>query len=82
MFLLLLCGSKSISKNPDLKLRHYQKNAKEETGFTLPKVIEIGYDNGLVESKTINIDKTWSAMKFTFPKDGKVYQNSYGKLKS
>lgn len=71
------------------RLRHtgmlwvsWKKNAKEETGLSLPKVIEIGYDNGLVESKTISIDKTWSAIKFTFPKAGKIYQNSDGKLKS
>ncbi len=50
------------------------------TDLTLKKVIEIGYSHGLVESKTISIDATWSAMKFTFPKEGKQYKNSYGQL--
>jgi hypothetical protein len=34
----------------------------------------------LVESKTISVNDTWSAIKFTHPKKGKVYKNSYGKL--
>jgi hypothetical protein len=50
------------------------------TDLTLPEVIRIGYDNGLVESTTLRIDDTWSAIKFTHPKPGKVYRNSYGKL--
>lgn len=36
--------------------------------------------DGLVESKTISINSSWSAIKFTHPKKGKVYRNSYGKL--
>ncbi|HKQ26722.1 MAG TPA: hypothetical protein VJT81_19935 [Burkholderiales bacterium] len=48
------------------------------TDLTLKKVIEIGYGHGLVESKTISINPTWSAIKFTFPKEGKQYHNSYG----
>ena len=50
------------------------------TDLTLPQVIRIGYDEGLVESTTLSVDSTWSAMKFTHPKPGKVYQNSYGTL--
>jgi hypothetical protein len=50
------------------------------TDLTLKKIIEIGYSHGLVESKTISIDPAWSAMKFTFPKEGKQYHNSYGQL--
>ncbi len=50
------------------------------TDLTLPEVIRIGYDHGLVESKTLRIDDTWSAIKFTRPKPGKEYRNSYGKL--
>ena len=50
------------------------------TDLTLPEVIRIGYDHGLVESTALRIDDAWSALKFTHPKRGKVYQNSYGKL--
>jgi hypothetical protein len=50
------------------------------TDLTLRKVIEIGYNHGLVESKTISVNPTWSAIKFTFPKEGKQYNNSYGQL--
>ena len=60
----------------------WPKNRKLGTDLTLTKVIELGYDHGLVESKTISINETWSAIKFTHPKKGKVYKNSYGKLKS
>jgi hypothetical protein len=60
----------------------WPKNRKLETDLTLTKVIELGYNHGLVESKTISIDETWSAIKFTHPKEGKIYKNSYGKLKS
>jgi hypothetical protein len=45
----------------------------------LPLVIKTGYD-GLVESKCVSVDSTWSALKFTWPKKGKVYNNSYGQL--
>ena len=60
----------------------WPKNRKLGTDLTLTKVIELGYNHGLVESKTISIDATWSAIKFTHPKKGKVYKNSYGKLKT
>ena len=59
----------------------WPKNRKLGTDLTLTKVIKLGYDHGLVESKTISIDATWSAIKFTHPRKGKVYKNSYGKLK-
>ena len=60
----------------------WPKNMKLGTDLALPKVIEIGYNHGLVESKTLSVDATWSAMKFTHPKKGKVYGNSYGRLPS
>jgi hypothetical protein len=60
----------------------WPKNKKLGTDLALPKVIEIGYNHGLVESKTLSVDATWSAMKFTHPKKGKVYENSYGRLPS
>jgi hypothetical protein len=59
----------------------WPKSGQLGSDLTLPKVIELGYNHGLVESKTISIDATWSAIKFTQPKKGKVYKNSYGKLK-
>src|SRR5688572_32943995 len=59
----------------------WPKNGKLGTDLKLTTVIKLGYDHGLVESKTISIDPTWSAIKFTHPKDGKVYDNSYGQLK-
>lgn len=59
----------------------WPKGGKLNTGLTLPIVIELGYNHGLVESKTISINATWSAIKFTHPKPGKVYNNSYGQLK-
>jgi hypothetical protein len=60
----------------------WPKNKKLGTDLTLTKVIELGYDHGLVESKTISVDQTWSAIKFTHPQKGKVYKNKYGKLKA
>lgn len=50
------------------------------TDLSLPEVIRIGYDHGMVESTTLRIDDTWAAIKFTHPKPGKTYRNSYGKL--
>lgn len=59
----------------------WPKSKQLETDLTLPIVIKIGYDHGLVESKTISINETWSAIKFTHPRKGKVYNNKYGTLK-
>ena len=60
----------------------WPKGGQLESDLSLRKVIEIGYRNGLVESKTIGVNSTWSAIKFTHPKRGKKYSNSYGKLPS
>ncbi|MEW6732248.1 MAG: hypothetical protein AB1489_13045 [Acidobacteriota bacterium] len=60
----------------------WPKNRQLGTDLTLTKIINIGYSHGLVESKCVGIDLTWSALKFTNPKKGKVYNNSYGQLKS
>jgi hypothetical protein len=59
----------------------WPKAGKLGTDLTIKNVIGLGYAHGLVESKCISIDPTWSALKFTFPKPGKEYNNSYGKLK-
>lgn len=58
----------------------WPKNKQLETDLTLPEVIRIGYNHGLVESKAMSIDETWSASKFTHPRSGVTYNNSYGKL--
>lgn len=59
----------------------WPKGGRLGTELNLKNIIEIGYSHGLVESKTISVDSTWSAIKFTFPKAGKQYNNSYGQLK-
>ena len=59
----------------------WPKGGQQKTDLNLKSVIGIGYSHGLVESKTLSINDTWSAIKFTHPKKGKVYKNSYGKLK-
>lgn len=59
----------------------WPKNNGLGTDLTLTKVIELGYNYGLVESKVVSVNETWSAIKFTHPKEGKEYKNSYGKLK-
>jgi hypothetical protein len=59
----------------------WPKNKQLETDLTMAKIIKIGYDHGLVESKCVSVDAIWSGIKFTVPIKGKVYNNSYGKLK-
>lgn len=59
----------------------WPKNKQLGTDLTLTKIIKIGYDRGLVESKCVSVDATWSAIKFTLPIEGKAYNNSYGQLK-
>ncbi len=58
----------------------WPKARKLGTDLSLPTVIRIGYSHGLVESTCLSVDDTWSALKFTHPKPGKVYQNSHGSL--
>lgn len=48
--------------------------------LTVQTVISIGYDCNMVESKAVRIDKTWSGLKFTFPRPKTIYANSYGTL--
>ena len=58
----------------------WPKGRKSGTDLNIKKVIELGYDFGLVESTCLSVSDIWSALKFTHPKQGKVYNNSYGKL--
>ena len=72
---------KSHLKTTGMLWVSWPKAGKQGTDLTLTKVIEIGYSYGLVESKAISVDATWSALKFTHPKEEKTYNNSYGNLK-
>jgi hypothetical protein len=74
-------GLKSHLRPTGMLWISWRKGGKLKSDLTLFKIIEVGYDHGLVESKTLSINDTWSAIKFTHPKKGKVYKNSYGKLK-
>lgn len=58
----------------------WPKGRKLGTDLSLPIVIRIGYSHGLVESTCLSVDDTWSALKFTHPKPGKIYRNSHGIL--
>ena len=58
----------------------WPKGRQLGTDLTLPEVIRIGYNHGLVESTSLSVDTTWSALKFTHPKPDKEYRNSYGQL--
>lgn len=58
----------------------WPKGGKLGTDLNIKTVIKLGYDFGLVESTCLSINDIWSGLKFTHPKKGKVYNNSYGKL--
>lgn len=58
----------------------WPKGGRLGSDLPLAKVIEIGYEFGLVESTCLRVDDTWSGLKFTHPKKGKTYQNRYGTL--
>jgi hypothetical protein len=58
----------------------WPKGGRLGTDLTIREVIRIGYGHGLVESTNLRIDDTWTALKFTHPKAGKTYHNSYGEL--
>lgn len=50
------------------------------TDLNIKEVIRIGYGFGLVESTALSVSGVWSGLKFTMPKEGKEYHNSYGTL--
>lgn len=60
----------------------WPKGGQLDSDLSLPKVIKIGYQFGLVESTCLSVNSVWSALKFTHPKKGKKYNNSHAKLKS
>ena len=59
----------------------WPKGGKLGTDLNIKSVIKWGYDFGLVESTCLSINSVWSGLKFTHPKKGKTYTNSFGKLK-
>ncbi len=72
---------------PHLKLSgmlwvSWPKAGQLHTDLSLPKVINIGYGFGFVESTCLRINSIWSALKFTHPKKGKFYHNSHAELTS
>jgi hypothetical protein len=58
----------------------WPKAGQLATDLSLPTVIRIGYQQGMVESKAISVNETWSALKFTFPKEDASYDNQFGTL--
>ena len=58
----------------------WPKAKKLNTHLSIRKVIKIGYDYGMVESTNLSINSVWTTLKFTWPKAGKKYNNSYGTL--
>ncbi|MBT1701305.1 hypothetical protein KK083_30715 [Fulvivirgaceae bacterium PWU4] len=60
----------------------WPKAGQLDTDLTMKSLIRTGYYHGLVESKAISLDATWSALKFTHPRKGKIYRNSYGVFKT
>lgn len=58
----------------------WPKGGRLGTDLTIKSVIAVGYDLGMVESTCLRIDDVWSGLKFTHPKPGKTYANSYGTL--
>ena len=73
---------KSHLKSSGMLWVSWPKGGQLDTDLSLPKVINIGYGFGLVESTCLSINSVWSALKFTHPKKGKVYNNSHAELKS
>ena len=58
----------------------WPKAGQLDTDLALPRVINIGYGHGLVESICLSVNAIWSGLKFTHPKRGKTYHNSHGRL--
>lgn len=58
----------------------WPKKGKLGTDLNMRSVIRIGYGFGLVESVCLRVDAVWAGLKFTRPKPGKTYRNSYGTL--
>ncbi len=72
---------KSCLKPSGMLWVSWPKGGKLGTDLNIKTVIKLGYDFGLVESTCLSINSIWSGLKFTHPKKGKIYNNSYGQLK-
>ncbi|WP_212817635.1 hypothetical protein [Polymorphospora rubra] len=59
----------------------WPKGGRHGTDLTMRSVIAIGYDLGMVESVCLRVDDKWAGLKFTHPKPGKTYHNSFGTLR-
>lgn len=73
--------AKKCLQQPGMLWVSWPKGGLLHTDLNIKVVIKLGYEYGLVESKAISIDETWSALKFTWPREKVKYNNSYGKLK-
>jgi hypothetical protein len=71
---------KSYLKKSGMLWVSWPKAGQLDTDLNIKSVIRIGYNHNLVESKAISLGAVWSALKFTYPKEGKEYNNSYGTL--
>ncbi len=58
----------------------WPKGGRLDTDLTMKTVIAVGYELSMVESTCLRIDDVWAGLKFTRPKPGKRYANSYGTL--
>lgn len=79
-FIELFSKLKSHLKPSGMLWVSWPKGGKLGTDLNIKIVIKLGYDFGLVESTCLSVNDIWSGLKFTHPKKGKVYNNSYGKL--
>ena len=71
---------KEYLKSTGMKWVSWPKGRKSGMDLNIKTVIKLGYDFGLVESICLSINDIWSGLKFTHPRKGKVYNNSYGRL--
>jgi len=58
----------------------WPKGRRHGSDLDLRSVIRIGYDLGMVESTCLRVDEAWAALRFTHPRPGRSYHNSYGTL--
>lgn len=58
----------------------WPKAKKLGSDLKLDAVVKAVYPQGLVESVNLAVDETWTALKFTWPKPGKVYRDHHAVL--
>ncbi len=52
-------------QQPGMLWVSWPKKGQKETDLNIKIIIKLGYDYGLVESKAISINSTWSGLSFT-----------------